>query len=68
MDERHLQRWHDSLCSSCKKRKANFPKARCQIWYSLFVAKSPTAIQNADVLVNERGICKSYERNGDGDR
>lgn len=56
-----LERWHDQLCSTCTKRKADKPNARCQIWHGLFVVKSKAALQNASMFVDNFGICKAYD-------
>lgn len=61
VDQKKLDMWHDHYCSTCTKRKENRPKARCQIWHSLFVAKTPVALQNADKFLDQFGTCKGYE-------
>lgn len=56
-----LDRWHDSLCANCLKRKENFPKARCPLWYGLFVQRTKVAQENASVFLDEFGMCKGYD-------
>lgn len=60
LSNEQLIAWHDNLCGNCTKRKENMKNARCQIWYSLFIQKSPTAIANAH-LFQEHGVCKGYD-------
>ena len=66
MTEKEIQAWYD-ICRMCKKQKPNMPKARCQLYHAICVAKSPTAIENAALFVNEAGVCKEFEAKGDSD-
>lgn len=61
LTDEQLMYWHDNICSDCEKRKENKPKARCQIWYGLFVIKNKAALDNAHMFVDRMGVCKGYE-------
>jgi hypothetical protein len=64
MDENDILRWYD-LCRQCKKQKPNMPKARCQLYHSVCVVKSPTALDSIHLFKDKYGNCKMFEPKGD---
>ena len=64
MDENDIIKWYD-LCCQCRKQKPNMPKARCQLYHSICVAKSKTAFDNIHLFRGPNGDCTMFEAKGD---
>ena len=61
-----IMTWYETCCT-CKKQKPNMPKARCQLYHAICVARSETALNNIDLFSNNAGVCKEFEAKGDSD-
>ena len=66
MTDAEVEQWYDT-CSKCKKQKPNMAKARCQLYHSICIVRSPIAMDNINMFVNEYGQCKNFDPKGDSD-
>ena len=66
MTDFEINIWNNT-CITCKKQKPNMPKARCQLYHAICVARSKTALDNVALFVGPEGTCKMYEPKGDSD-